>query len=69
MAIKWTRVRNKITGHHHTVAVVNPDKHAPLKQEALDVNGRPRTPKPRVDVTRPNEAKPAASTDEKEQDQ
>lgn len=69
MPREWTRVRDKVTGHHYTVASVNPDKHVPLKQDALDANGAPRPHKSRVELARPNEASPAANTDEKEKDQ
>jgi hypothetical protein len=67
----WTRVRDKVTGHHYTVATVNPEKHVVLKQDALDANGRPRRMKPRAEVARSSQAtdkQPAAPT-EKEKDQ
>jgi len=43
---KWTRVRDKRTGHHITVAHVNAEHHEVLKDHrATDLNGRPLPPK------------------------
>lgn len=37
----WTRVRDKETGHHYSVAVVDSERHEVLKQDATDRHGRP----------------------------
>lgn len=39
---EFTRVSSKATGHHFSVAVVDPERHRVLKQDALDTEGRPR---------------------------
>lgn len=44
----WTRVKDKRTGHHFTVATVYPERHDVLKQEAVDVHGRPLPAKPKI---------------------
>lgn len=49
--LAWTRVRDKETGHHYSVVDVL-DHHQPLKQPALDANGLPLPPKPRVESAR-----------------
>ena len=40
----WIRVKDKITGHHYTTAVVLP-QHEVLDQPAVDANGKPLPPK------------------------
>lgn len=50
---EWTWVRDKRTGHQYAVAVVNPEHHQPLKNDPLGADGKPKHPKPRVALTRP----------------
>jgi hypothetical protein len=61
--VEWIRVRDKETGHHYSVSVVDPDIHQELKQPALDANGSPLPPKPRVESARSTTA--SADTKEK----
>ena len=37
----WTRVKNKITGHHQTVAVVLPEHEVLKGHPAVNANGDP----------------------------
>ena len=62
----WWRVRDKSTGHHYSVSVVDPEGHQILKQPALDANGSPLPPKPRVSKARSEQADSPAATKEKE---
>lgn len=64
--MSWTRVRDKGTGHHYTVAVVDPERHTVLKQDAVDINGRPLPAKPNVSTGRSSEKNEAAAADQKE---
>lgn len=44
------RVRDKATGHHYSIpaAAFDTERHAPLKSDAVDVNGYPLPPKYRI---------------------
>lgn len=64
--LPWYRVRDKATGHHISVTVVDPDAHQALKQPALDAKGHPLPPKPRVSKARSEQADSPAATKEKE---
>jgi hypothetical protein len=46
----WTRVRDKQTGDHYSVHVVNPKRHIPLKQPGADAFGRPLRAKPNINT-------------------
>lgn len=59
--MEWTRVKDKVTGHHYSVTVVDPERHTVLKQPATTLDGRPLPAKPRVQVTRPDEAEQATT--------
>ena len=52
----WTRVRDKQTGDHYSVHVVNPAKHAPLKQPGADAFGRSYRAKPNINPGRSDES-------------
>lgn len=63
---KFTRVRDKATGHHYSVRVVDEARHQVLKRPAEDVNGRALPAKPRAESAR-STTQPAdttANTDE-----
>lgn len=57
----WTRVRDKATGHHYSVAVVDPERHEVLKQAAVDRKGKPLPAKPKVSVDKAGETNKATS--------
>ena len=63
----FTRVRDKATGHHYSVAHVDPSKHEVLKQPAVDANGRTLPAKPRVDVSQAREKNTTSKDTPKEQ--
>ena len=59
----WTRVKDKHTGHHYSVAVVNPKHHEVLKQDAVDRHGKPLPAKHNI-----NAAKAPDTSDKKSAD-
>lgn len=61
----WTRVRDKRTGHHYSTAVVDPEHHQVLKQDAVDRNGRPLPAKPNVSASRSSAKSEPTAADEK----
>lgn len=52
----WTRVRDKESGDHYSVHVVDPEAHVPLKQPGADALGRPYRAKPNINIGRTSTA-------------